>query len=163
MVDIFGTPGDDVLTGTFQDDNIFGFAGNDIITSGGGFDDLLGGEGDDIYHIRAGQFSPWENVWEAAGEGYDIVYVRGDYRLTSGQHVEELRLEDPNATFPVAMRGNELAQIIVGNNGVNEFLNDVGGDTLIGLGGGDYYYVSDARTSVIEAAGGGHDVIVLQA
>ena len=45
---IFGTDGDDVLTGSPLDDIICGFGGNDRLDGGGGNDVLLGGEGDDV-------------------------------------------------------------------------------------------------------------------
>ncbi|MFZ5755551.1 MAG: VCBS domain-containing protein [Pseudomonadota bacterium] len=61
--DIFGTPGDDVLTGSSGDDYIFGDDGNDTLSGGGGNDNLYGGFGNDTYVFSAGdgQVSVYED------------------------------------------------------------------------------------------------------
>ncbi|HEX5980030.1 MAG TPA: calcium-binding protein [Thermoleophilaceae bacterium] len=45
---VFGTDGDDFLTGGLMDDIMCGFGGNDRLEGGEGDDVLLGGDGDDV-------------------------------------------------------------------------------------------------------------------
>ena len=47
----------------------------------------------------------------------------------------------------------------MGNAGANVIRGGGGADALLGLGGNDEYYVGDAAERVIEAGGGGRDVI----
>src|SRR5688572_22040983 len=148
MTDYVGTPGDDVFTFGDIPDRLFGLAGNDT------------------YFVKWGG-----NVYEEADEGYDIVYAQpvsgGDFpfaSLRAGQHVEEIRLQDPTSTGTTNISGNEFAQLIVGNDSVNEIFGGGGADTLVGLGGPDRYYVTASGVTVLEAADGGdHDAIILRA
>jgi VCBS repeat-containing protein len=52
--DLFGTMGDDILTGTNTTDRISGYAGDDTIISGEGNDTLMGGNGSDTYVFNRG-------------------------------------------------------------------------------------------------------------
>jgi Ca2+-binding RTX toxin-like protein len=51
---IIGTPGDDLLEGGVEDDDIFGQDGNDILNGGAGNDVIKGGSGDDSLTGDAG-------------------------------------------------------------------------------------------------------------
>ena len=66
-VEVWGTAGDDILSGSNDIDSIFGFAGNDIINGYDGDDFLLGYEGDDVINGGAG------NDLISAGEGNDTL------------------------------------------------------------------------------------------
>ena len=79
-----GTPGNDVLTGSFANDTINGGDGDDVITETfGGSDTLNGGNGNDIIRV-ATRFSPTsDTVTISGGAGNDLV----DFNLgtSSGQ------------------------------------------------------------------------------
>ena len=70
FVEGFGTPGDDVITGTGNADTLGGGGGNDVISGGGGNDELFGGTGNDTLNGAAG------NDRLTGGIGNDI--LRGD-------------------------------------------------------------------------------------
>lgn len=100
-----------------------------------------------------------ETVWftdevvEAAGAGHDVVYSSATFVLPD--HVEELRLvgtEDLDAT------GNAGDNLIAGNSGANRLDGGGGADRLVG-GAGDDIYVVDGDDEVVEAAGGGFDIV----
>ena len=54
MPNIYGTPGNDHLTGSLDGDSIYGLAGNDVLSGDEGDDYLYGGDGNDILHGDAG-------------------------------------------------------------------------------------------------------------
>jgi len=103
---------------------------------------LSGGKGDDVYYIQ----TIGDRVLEGKGEGHDTVYSTISYSLR-GQYVEDLTLEgsgDINAT------GNNLANVLTGNAGVN---------VLAGGEGDDTYYVQNASDVVLENRGEGYDAV----
>jgi Ca2+-binding RTX toxin-like protein len=127
--------GDDTLNGSSGSDTI-GFAGNDILNGGMGADSLNGGTGDDWYFVdNAG-----DTITELAGEGtLDRVFASASYNLTSGAAVENLSTANHAGTEAINLRGNELANTIFGNAGMNIISGGLGNDTLVGLGGNDYF------------------------
>ncbi|MDQ6435109.1 calcium-binding protein [Mesorhizobium sp. LHD-90] len=137
----------DVLTGDFGDNVIDGRAGADI---------LRGFGGDDLFYVD----NMGDMVLETAGEGFDQVAARGDYTLGAGQDIEWLNTTNAGAVRNIDLKGNELAQTIVGNNG-NNWLHDGGvggGDRLWGGGGNDYYTVYNSTAIIVEGKGqGGFD------
>ncbi|MBM6593209.1 cellulase family glycosylhydrolase [Microvirga pudoricolor] len=157
---IVGTSGDDELTGTSRADDMDGLAGNDRLYGGDGDDDLdggsgmdymAGGRGNDTYHVdHAG-----DGIAENAGEGQDTVLTQVNYRLPFGQFIENLT----SASAGLTLIGNELANTLTGDAGSNLLDGGAGADILQGLGGNDTYLVDNALDVVIEAAGGGYDVV----
>ena len=87
-LNVTGTEGDDMLTGTADKDYIYGYGGNDMISGLEGGDRIRGGEGDDTIHgdqgndrIRAGS----GNDLIFGDEGNDVLIAgRGDDTLTGG-------------------------------------------------------------------------------
>ncbi len=129
--------------------------GDDFLIGGGGNDTLAGGNGNDIYVVE----NAADQVFEAVGEGNDVVYALVSYQLTAGSEVERLSAVDWSQTDALDLTGNGFANLIEGNAGVN-VLNGAGGaDVMIGFGGDDIYVVDDAGDVVIEAPGGGNDVV----
>jgi Ca2+-binding RTX toxin-like protein len=115
---IFGTSGNDMLTGSFGDDYLYGLAGNDTLDGGRGADVMAGGTGDDTYIVdNAGDV-----VWEWAGEGTDRVIAFIDYTLPTG--VENLVLRNQ-------------ADVGIGNGLDNRIQGLSNHDTLSGLAGND--------------------------
>ena len=144
-INLFGNAFDNYLTGN---------AGANTLDGGGGSDTLSGGSGDDSYFADAG-----DTVVEYAGQGYDILYASSDYTLVAGLSIEVLGTVDNNATTALRLTGNELANYIVGNAGVNTLDGGSGGaDQLWGREGDDSYFV-DGNDAVVEYAGHGYDIV----
>lgn len=105
--DIFGTDGDDKLSGSRGSNTIDGGAGDDIIDGGGGSDELYGGDGDDIITARDGRVDRVD-----CGGGSDRAVIdRGD--TTSGCEKIEVEVVTPGfnvAGFPTRSR-RRLASI----------------------------------------------------
>ena len=153
---ITGTVGNDTAatTGTSNADTIYGLAGDDVLNGGLGNDLNYGGTGNDTYIVQGSS----DVVAEFVGEGTnDVVQTAGTFILIAGSEVEVLQTTNAALTTGLNITGNVLAQSITGNAGINS-LNDGGagaGDTLTGLAGNDIYYVNNASTIIVEAAGGG--------
>ena len=131
-----------------------GTPGNDTIVGGPGPDTLIGLTGDDSYFVN----DPGDQIVEAPGEGYDIVYSAVDYVLSAGAEVELLGTVDNFATTPLKLTGNERSNYVVGNAGANTLDGGGGADTLWGREGADTYFV-DSDDVVIEFAGHGSDTV----
>lgn len=166
-----GNQGDDVLFGLGDDDALAGGEGNDFLVGGAGVDTMAGGAGSDTYSVdNAGDVAA-ENM----GEGSDRVAASVDYTLATGSEIEILDAEDLNATTPLNLTGNEIANIINGNAGSNVLRGEGGDDVIAGGGGDDFlvggqgndsmsggfgddtFYVESAGDQVYEIVGGGND------
>lgn len=136
---------------------IYGNNGANTLRGGGGSGDVLVGfGGNDTYIVTQGS----EQVFEAAGGGSDVIYTSVSHALAAGQSIEILSAISNSATNAMDLTGNELANVIYGNNGVNNLRGGGGaGDVLIGFGGNDVYYITSGSEAVVEAAGGGSDVV----
>ena len=146
---MYGYDGDDILIGGDK---------NDLLDGGPGADQMYGGKGNDRYIID----NISDQVVEYAGQGYDYVYSSISYTL--GANVEYLQLQGTAANG----YGNNLSNIIVGNEYDNQLLsgagndhlhsnggNDLldggpGADRMVGGKGDDYYYVENTGDSVEE-------------
>ncbi len=139
---------------------IVGGTGNDFLNGGGGIDQLVGGAGNDSYVVdNAGDV-----LVEQAGEGTDLVRTT----LTSwtlGNNLENLTYFGAGNFVGT---GNGLDNVITGGSGNdtltgnagNDTLNGgLGADTMIGGAGDDTYTVDNAADIVVEALGGGSDLV----
>ncbi|WP_112664653.1 calcium-binding protein [Microvirga flavescens] len=132
---LFGGDEDDVLNGGDGADYIEGGLGNDLLDGGRGPDVLCGGHGNDLYNVD----NPNDVLFEADGEGFDVVIASGSYDLTSAAEIELLRTVDPKGKSALNLKGNGYANIIEGNAGANT-INGLGGsDTLKGGRGRDIF------------------------
>ncbi len=144
------------LRGNELAQQVLGNNSANVIRSGGGADALVGYGGDDEYFIEDGR----EMIFEAAGGGRDVVYASISYALTPGTaQVEVLSAGSLGATDSLQLTGNEFVQEIVGNAGDNVLRGGGGADNLVGNGGDDQYLIEDGRETIVEAAGGGRDVV----
>jgi Ca2+-binding RTX toxin-like protein len=133
---------------------LVGNNGNNYLNGGGGADRLVGLAGDDAIVVDADDY-----VDEAVGGGYDNVAATTSYVLNAFAEVEVLSTADNGGTAAIDLTGNEFGQILVGNAGANRLNGGLfEADTLVGLGGDDFYVVK-AGDVVVEAANGGSDYV----
>jgi VCBS repeat-containing protein len=119
---IGGTTSADTLTGTVASDVLQGLAGNDTLDGGAGDDLLYGGPGDDLYLVDNSS----DMVFENPGEGTDTVVSSASHYLYP--NIENLTLTG-SAFFGV---GNELANVLTGNDQENLLIGGLGSDTVRG-------------------------------
>ncbi len=143
------------LTGNGLANDIRGNNGINLINGGGGADTMVGFGGNDTYVVN----DAGDTVFEAAGGGTDTILTSVNYTLLAGQEVENLRSTNAAGVTAINLAGNGLANDIRGNNGINVINGGGGVDTLVGFGGNDTYVVDSAADSVIEAVGGGTDLV----
>ena len=115
---------------------------DDTLFDSAGIDSLAGGIGDDFYYVN----NTGDVVTEAASAGSDTVVASVTYTLPADNTVEVLN-----------MLGDGL--IGTGSDGPETLISTGGPNTLMGLGGNDYYYVYNTTDVVIEAANGGSDSV----
>lgn len=166
------------LQGLGGNDTLIGLDGDDRLDGGTGADQMIGGTGNDVYEVD----NIGDMVIERPGEGRDKVRATISYYLAPD--VEDLQLLGQEHLFGI---GNESANRIDGNIGHNVLVGDGGNDTLVGYAGNDTmyggsgndvlnggagndrmvggdgndtYYIGDAGDVVIEAEGGGNDLII---
>ena len=165
-----GQGGNDTLLGGGGNDTLLGGDGNDVLDGQTGDDSMAGGHGDDSYYVDAAGDIVFEN-WSDSGN--DSVYSTiGSYQLTN--YTENLYLIGAGNQ---SGKGNNLANVIVGNDGNNllEGANSVdtlfgglgndtldggaGADLMYGEQGDDVYVVSTSTDQVVELAGQGIDTV----
>ncbi|SFF97584.1 Hemolysin-type calcium-binding repeat-containing protein, partial [Roseobacter denitrificans OCh 114] len=149
--ELFGTAGENEMTGGggndrilgFDgDDDLFGGLGNDILNGGNGNDDLEGGDGNDIMYGGAG------NDEMEGGDGDDLLIGNdGNDRMEGGLG---------NDMF----RGGTGVDIIDGDEGDDEAFGGDGNDILRGGDGNDLMDGSAGDDSI--QGGEGDDILVGQ-
>jgi Ca2+-binding RTX toxin-like protein len=171
---VIGNAGGNILYGQGGDDELRGLAGNDYLVGGAGVDTLRGGLGDDTYYVDSGDV-----IDESIGQGFDRVAASASFTVAAGISIELIEAVDFSATTAIDLGGNELAQRINGNAGVNILRGFAGDDMLFGYGGDDHlvgglvsssgldqmfggtgndtYYVYSSSDVATEAAGEGND------
>ena len=151
------------LLGNELSQRLIGDYGNNTLNGGGGAagDTLVGLYGDDIYRV----YGQNDVIVEQPGQGNDIVYTSGNYRLAAGVSVETLSTHFHVSTLAMNLTGNELANLVIGNYGVNILDGGGGSDTLIGLQGADVFRFTTTPVAgtVVQIAdyGDGADSILL--
>jgi len=140
-------------TGNAGINHLIGNDGANKLDGGGGADILEGGKGADTYDVDDIGDKAIETLAGAAG-GIDL--VRSTVSFTLGANVEKLTLlgsGDIDAT------GNTLNNTLIGNAGANILDGGGGNDAMTGGKGDDTYIVDVAGDTVLEAAGGGADLV----
>ena len=146
---IYGGAGNDILYGGAGNDTIYGDDGDDILNGEAGTDSLRGGTGDDTYILDVAS-----TVIENADEGTDIVYAGITYTLVN--NVENLVLTGAAA---INGTGNNLDNILVGNNQANTLNGLLGADAMYGEDGNDIYVVDNLGDTVTEEEDKGVDLV----
>ncbi|MBD9649753.1 type I secretion C-terminal target domain-containing protein [Ensifer sp. ENS09] len=155
---IYGTSGNDTLTGGALDDTIIGRAGNDVINGGGGHDTLRGGAGND--RIDGGAGADLLDLSDAtAGVTLTLTQSSSDttVNLTSVglgtdiyRNIEGLIGSDFNDSLTGSTSNDQLyggggADTISGGGGNDMLYGGAGSDHMTGGGGGDTFVIgSDA-------------------
>ena len=140
-----------LIIGNDQDNYLIGWTNADESLG----DTMEGGKGNDTYYVTNTNHLVVENE----DEGTDTVESLVDYALPA--NVENLTLMD----FSVRGTGNELANVIIGDNQNNiidgvENADPETGDTMSGGEGDDIYYVHNTHDEVIENDGEGTDEVI---
>jgi Ca2+-binding RTX toxin-like protein len=116
------------LVGNGSSNRLYGLAGDDWLDGGMAEDVLAGGTGNDTYVADL----PGDKVVEYANEGTDTVLAAMNFTLR--EHVENLTLVGERNSQG---RGNDLANILSGNQGDNVLEGRAGNDILSGGAGID--------------------------
>ncbi|CAN7610806.1 M10 family metallopeptidase C-terminal domain-containing protein [Neorhizobium sp. LjRoot104] len=140
-----------ILTGGAAADNLSGGEGADTLIGGAGSDTMSGGVGDDTYVVDVAS----DIVVENPNEGTDTV------QTTLASYVVGTNVENLTYTGAAAFTGtgNGAVNVITGGARADTLDGKAGADTLIGAGGNDTYIVDTLGDVVVEAPGGGTDVI----
>jgi Ca2+-binding RTX toxin-like protein len=164
--DIYGTTGDETLTGTNLDNRIYAGSGNDTLIGSGANDTLIAGSGLDTLIGGLG------NETFVVNNTADIVIAQANAAsntvLTSVSYVAPANVQTltGTGTGDITLTGNSLNDVITANSG-NDLLiagsgNDTlisgtGIDTLVGGPGNDTFVVNNA-SDVIQVAGPGNSI-----
>ena len=166
---IFGTNGDDDISGSNHSETIFGFRGDDVIFAGLGNDTVLGGRGDDL--INGGKGNDWlfgekGNDALLGGEGNDDLFGgSGRDLLLGGAGRDELNGDGGNDKFLFrkgmgvdtveCLEAGDRIDIRDFNIGSFQTLvssaRQVGHDVQINLGNGDKLVIEHTRISDLHA------------
>jgi Ca2+-binding RTX toxin-like protein len=127
-----------------------GNALDNVLTGNTAANVLTGGAGNDTYVIGIGDI-----VVEQAGDGIDTVESAEDYAL--GANVENLTLTGPSTGSGQAAAidgtGNDLDNVLMGNESVNVLTGGAGNDTyVVGFSG--------SLDQIVEATDGGVDTVI---
>ena len=150
---LFGGDGHDELYGDAGADSLTGGAGNDLLDGGTGADRMSGGAGDDTYYV--------DNANDVVADGglasdADTVILMATITYALSNTVENAELDD--ASGDAGLTGNQLANLLRGNDGDNALTGGGGADTLLGNDGDDALYAGDGDDTV--DGGAGNDLIV---
>ena len=174
---INGFGGENTLGGFGDNDTLNGGRGDDFLDGGDGDDVMNGGEDGDTYTVDSAK----DKAIEAAGDGYDIVFVSAA-SYTLGANIEEGRLIGGGLKIVGNATGNFLDGTsgantldggggndeLAGNNGNDSLIGGAGNDsleggfgddTMVGGAGNDVYEVDSLDDKVTELAGGGTDLV----
>ena len=156
---VYGTAGDDELSGTGADDVLYGLAGNDTLYADGGNDRLDGGSGDDTYVVEG---TGTVHIVDAAGNDTlvlpgampaDLELGLGSLKITLQSTGQEIHLDDFDPADPYAPVGIEQFQFGDGSVWSKSQLIDMLGFTLRGTAGNDVLSGTAARDRLIGGAG----------
>ncbi|WP_448538895.1 calcium-binding protein [Sphingobium yanoikuyae] len=139
------------IRGSAYADMLTGDNGVNVLSGLAGADQMIGLGGDDEYWVD----NQGDVIVEAVGGGYDRVFAKVDYTLAD--NVESLTLIGRGN---IDAYGNDLDNILTGNSGNNRLRGFGGEDYMAGGAGNDIYHVNSWGDQVVEAPGGGTDLIV---
>jgi Ca2+-binding RTX toxin-like protein len=158
-----GTPQDDHLSGNNGHDRLIGLDGNDQLFGGNGRDELLGGAGNDFMRGGAGRdsYDGGDNDGESEFGGYGDAVSFYEFAATQGV-IADLRtgiIANDGFGNAETMTGIEslgggtaYADIFDGSDGINHLAGG-SGDTIRGHGGNDVFHL-DGATALLDGGDG---------
>lgn len=150
---IYGTPGDDVITGTSDEDVIMGLGGNDVIDGGDDGDLICGGPGND--RIQTGRDSLFSFDVASGDDGDDVIVAGSTFVFAAYE-------SSPNGVSVDLAKGVATGQgsdTLIGVNGVvgSEFDDTLRGNAksncIGGMGGNDTIETLSGMDCLYGAAG----------
>lgn len=173
-VELPGTPGDDVLLGTGENEHIQGFRGDDVLFGGAGDDQLDGGIGDDRLEGGPG-FDSYDGgpgsdtLTFRVADGPANVDLQANSVISGGvfEFVQEVE-NVVGSVFGDTLLGDDHDNVLQGNAGLDLLGGGLGDDVLDGGRDGAYATWAGAEGAVTAdlAAGtatewdGGHDTLL---
>ena len=144
---ITGTSNDNKLSGGAGNDSVIAGSGNDTLTTGLGIDTLDGGQGDDVYSIISNTGT--ESIVDAGGTdtlSFSSLAAGITFNLASpssvtfgaGTVIENLE----GSAFNDGLSGDSNANLIAGGSGDDTLTGQAGNDSLQGGLGNDTYVFS---------------------
>ncbi len=133
------------LIGSPQDNILRGNAGANHLDGEGGVDRMYGMRGNDRYAVD----DPGDRIFEAAGEGDDIVFASTDFRLQEGQEIERLSAQSADLGYGLTLQGNSLDNTITGSVASDWLLGHQGDDRLVPVAGDDTVDGGDGTDTVV--------------
>ncbi|MEV4783610.1 DUF4214 domain-containing protein [Burkholderia sp. LMU1-1-1.1] len=154
-----GGAGDDVLAGGRGNDNLLGGAGNDAFFSGAGKDSVDGGAGSD----RLSALDYFGNYTVTRPNATDVLLTHRSGATVIVHDVEFFDFADATLTLEelrenIASPGDDLMH---GSLAADTLDGGLGNDTLTGGDGDDSYLLSAPGDVIVEMAGEGLDLAVL--
>ncbi|WP_108663223.1 beta strand repeat-containing protein [Acuticoccus kandeliae] len=151
-LEISGTDGDDTLEGTAGDDYLAALAGDDLVLGLAGADFLSGGRGNDTID-GTGVGDDENGIWDTLDYTQEYLDADADPEVVAQGVVVNLATgigTDPYGDTDTLIdiervQGTNLADFLVGDDGVNAFDPHAGADTINGGDGNDQliYYTSE--------------------
>ncbi|NUS70479.1 MAG: type I secretion C-terminal target domain-containing protein [Ensifer adhaerens] len=151
---IYGTSGNDTLTGGALDDTIIGRGGNDLINGGGGHDTLRGGGGND--RIDGGAGNDLLDLSDATA-GVTFTLVQGSSDTTV--NLTSVGLGTDTYRNIEGLIGSDYGDTLTGSASDDQIYGGRGADTIIVGGGNDMLYGGAGADHM--AGGGGGDTFVI--
>ncbi|WP_374089091.1 cadherin-like domain-containing protein [Methylomicrobium lacus] len=146
LLEVTGTPNDDMLEGSEADDTLYGLGGNDQLSGYGGNDTLEGGDGHDML---------------SGGDGNDTLIGGDGIDDLSGGYGDDSLSGSGGRDF---LNGNEGNDTLDGGSG-NDWLHDYNGSNIVNGGDGDdtfNIYSQNAADSSTLTGGAGTDHYALE-
>ncbi|MBD9498137.1 type I secretion C-terminal target domain-containing protein, partial [Ensifer sp. ENS02] len=151
---IYGTSGNDTLTGGALDDTIIGRGGNDLINGGGGHDTLRGGGGSD--RIDGGADNDLLDLSDSTA-GVTFTLVQGSSDTTV--NLTSVGLGTDTYRNIEGLIGSDYSDTLTGSASDDQIYGGRGADTIIGGGGNDMLYGGAGADHM--TGGGGGDTFVI--
>ncbi|HMJ44156.1 MAG TPA: calcium-binding protein, partial [Pseudolabrys sp.] len=145
---LYGSYGNDTLTGDGGDNLVYGDTGNDTISGGGGNDTLNGGAGSDIV-VFSGKRADYQISYDTASSTYTFI---------------DTRAGSPDGTDSVAgfetyrFSDGDVTNIMFGTSGNDAFNGTSGNDLMVGLDGSDVLIANEGNDVLL--GGDGNDALI---